>query len=488
MSEEAPKGSLLDSLFDKTAHAIDDFISGGHGGHGHGEHSFIQKWLSLHEWVEWAGGHGISRGTFLCSLFLPLPLAATALIPEFPRLLFGWIAFLFPIAGPVGFGYGFWTSWVWYVQSNFIFTRTRPVLLEVKMPQDITKSPRAMEQVFTNLWIRMSTTTPIDQYWSGGVLPYFSFEIASFGGQIHFYIWSSRDILKNVIESNMYAQYPEVEIVEVEDYSIRFHYDHNEYQAFVGDYAPEGYTVSYHSDSINAYPIKTYVDFELDKDPKEELKVEPLSSVLEVLGALNPNEQAWIQIVIRGHFSKDKWRKTVEGEVEKIRRASTKLQKIEGEPEDEDAAGFPRPTWKQSELIRSMERQLGKMPFDYGMRMLYIAPRGKMRGGEYSAIRWIWRPYGNPNYQVYIRPKHAHNDFDWPWQDFRGTREEHETHRYLDAYRRRQVFHAPWKAWWNTTSVETLATLWHPPSRTVQAPGLQRIPSSKAEPPPNLPF
>ena len=131
---------------------------------------------------------------------------------------------------------------------------------------------------------------------------------------------------------------------------------------------------------------------------------------------------------------------------------------------------------------------MSKLPFDYGMRMIYHAPRGKMRGAEYSAIRWLWRPYGNPNFQVYIRPRHAHNDFDWPWQDFRGIREEHETHRYLDAYRRRQVFHAPWKAWTNVTSTEVLATLWHPPSRTIQAPGLQRIPSSKAEPPPNLPF
>ncbi len=484
MAEEAHKGSLIDSLFEKAAHSIDNLISGGHGGHGSGhEHGFF------HEFVEdQIGGRGISRGTFLCALFLPLLVAVTLLIPEFPRLMLGWIAFVFPVAGPIAFGYGFWTSWIWYVQSNFIFTRTRPVLLEVKMPQEITKSPRAMEQVFTNLWIRMSTTTVIDQYWGGGVLPYFSFEIASFGGQVHFYIWSSRDILKNIIETNMYAQYPEVEIVEVDDYAVRFHYDHHEHQAFVGDYAPEGYGIAKHSERVNAYPIKTYVDFELDKDPKEEFKVDPLSSVLEVLSALNPNEQAWIQIVIRGHFGKG-WKEAILEEIKKIRReASLNPGKEEAGEDDEKKYGFPRPTWRETELIRSMERNMSKLPFDYGMRMVYLAPRGKLRGGEYSAIRWIWRPYGNPNFQVYIRPRHAHNDFDWPWQDFRGIREEHETHRYLDAYRRRQVFYAPWKAWWNTTSPEVLATLWHPPSSTVQAPGLQRIPSSKAEPPPNLPL
>jgi hypothetical protein len=103
-------------------------------------------------------------------------------------------------------------------------------------------------------------------------------------------------------------------------------------------------------------------------------------------------------------------------------------------------------------------------------------------------VRWIWRPYANPNWGVHLRPRNAHNDFDWPWQDYHDHRYYHEIHRYLDAYRRRQMWNPPWEDTRNTTSVEVLATMWHPPSRTVQAPGLQRIPSAKAEPPPNLPM
>ena len=47
-----------------------------------------------------------------------------------------------------------------------------------------------------------------------------------------------------------------------------------------------------------AYPIKTYVDFGLDKDPKEEFKVDPISPIVEFFGSLEKGEQVWMQIVV----------------------------------------------------------------------------------------------------------------------------------------------------------------------------------------------
>ena len=58
----------------------------------------------------------------------------------------------------------------------------------------------------------------------------------------------------------------------------------------------------------------------------------------------------------------------------------------------------------------------------------------------------------------------------------------------LDAYRRRMFFHSPWIIPTNVMTNEVLATLWHPPSRSIVVPGLQRIPATKAAPPPNLPM
>ena len=61
------------------------------------------------------------------------------------------------------------------------------------------------------------------------------------------------------------------------------------------------------------------------------------------------------------------------------------------------------------------------------------------------------------------------------------------TARFFDAYRRRCAFHTPWVVPHHVMTNEAIATIWHPPSATVMAPGLERIASTKSEPPPNLP-
>ncbi len=475
---EVEKKSTLDSVLESVSHGIESILTP----HEHDPDSFTAQYLSIHGWVERVGGWAISRGAFLIALYVPLFLVAMNLFPPYLRLTSGWLFASLPIIGPAGLILGFWYVWIWYVQSLYIFNRTNPVLMEVKMPADITKSPRAMEQVLTSMWTRSGTTTFIDKYWMGGVTPYASLELCSFGGEIHFFIWCRRSY-KNVIEAAMYSQYPEVEIVETEDYATHFQYDPSKHHCFVTDYI--------YDPRSDAYPIRTYVDFELDRDPKEEHKVEPFASVLEVLSTLNKNEQGWIQIVLKGYFGKD-WQAKVEKEVEKIRDEASQQIVINKEGKKEEKTSFPRPTDSQKEQMQAMERQLGKLIFEVGMRGIYIAPAGKMRSAEYTAFRWIWRPYNNPNILNSIRPRRAHNDFDYLWQDWGsgpdGVRYQLVTRRYFDAYRRRQWWSAPWILPTMHMSTEVLATLWHPPSRTVQPPGLQRISVSKSEAPPNLPM
>lgn len=491
MAEEAHQKSIVESIFDWLAQQIQSFIDGAAhgGGHGHETPKGIAGWFSVHAWVTYVGEKGISRGTFLIFNFLALLIAGWVLVADFPKLVLGWILVTLPITLPVSMTIGAWHVWKWYIKSYFIFARTKPILLEVKMPTEVTKSPRAMELVFTSLWFRLSTTTVIDKNWQGGSMPYYSFELVSLGGEVHFYVWLQRDYLRNVFETNMYAQYPEVEIVEVSDYAIDFHFDDDKHRAFVGDQVLESNTILRHDPRVNAYPLKTYIDFELDKDPKEEFKVEPMAQVLEVLSSLQPGEQAWVQIVIKAHPGKE-WQKLVEDEVIRLRReASVQPGKENADDHDPDKYGaFPRPTWAEQELMKSMERNLSKLAFDFGARMIFIGPKNNFNSPRATAVRWIWRPYANPHWGIQLRPRNAHNDFDWPWQDYKDHRYYHEIHRYLDAYRRRQMWNPPWEDDRNTTSVEVLATLWHPPSRTIRAPGLQRIPSAKSEPPPNLPM
>jgi len=147
----------------------------------------------------------------------------------------------------------------------------------------------------------------------------------------------------------------------------------------------------------------------------------------------------------------------------------------------------PRATWKQTQQLESMERNLGKHPFDVGARGIYISPT-KDFGKTYWGLRWIWRPYANPQYMSQLRPRRWHNPFDYPWQDWHDVRWNQQTRRCLDAYKRRAFFYPPWETPVNMMTSEALASLFHPPSSSVKTPGINRISSTKSSPPPNLPM
>ncbi len=450
--------------------------------------------FSWHTWLDWFANWGISRGGVLVVCYLGLFGSVIYTTPAFLPLMFGWLAGTLPLWAPVAGLIAFGKLWMWYVQSLYAYKKENPILLEVKMPKEIMKSPRAMELVFSNLWIRSAETTFIDRAWGGGHRPHFSFEICSFGGEVHFYIWT-RKALRNIIESNMYAQYPEVELHEVEDYAEKFEYNSSKHGAFVTEYRLEPLRDGEDGSNArqNAYPIKTYVDYELDKDPKEEFRVDPYAQVIEVLSSIKPHEQMWIQIIIRSHLDTKDWKQIVRKEVDRIRFESglvlsdTSHTFEHGYEFNKEKPPLIGAGEHHKASLASMERNLGKLPFDLGGRAIYLAPKDKMDSPNLTAMRWIWRPFANPHFMSYWRPRRYHNIFDYPWQDFRGMRDVLFTRRGIDAFRRRSYFHSPWKVPYNVQSTEVLATLWHPPSGSVKSPGLQRLPSKKTEPPPNLP-
>jgi hypothetical protein len=461
------------------------------------------KYSSLDGWINWLGDWGVSRGMFLAALFVAEYLWLLHLIPHLPLYTFNWLVGTAPIWLPIILIMGAWRIWMWYVQSLFLSGRN-PILLEMKVPREITKSPRAMEIAFSLFSISSGETTFIHRAWKGQVRPFFSFEIASFGGELHFYIWTWKNY-KSEVESAIYGQYPEVELYEVEDYATKFEFDPEKHNVFCTDWRLEAYHSGLKADSMamNAYQPKTYIDFELDKDPKEEFRVDPLATVLEFMSNIEPQEQIWVQIIIRKcgkqgilftHDQDHDWMHEVEHEVEKVRTKAAVISghTIEnvlaelGENETPARPPQPRATWKQTEQMKSMERHLGKYPFETGARGCYITT-GHMHGPTYTGTRWLWKPLGNPNYMSQLRPRRWHNPYDYPWQDVADFRWNLHARRFFDAFRRRSFFHTPWVTPTNVLTNETLATLWHPPSSTVQAPGLRRIPSTKATAPSNLP-
>ena len=195
-----------------------------------------------------------------------------------------------PVWLPAVLIYAFWTLWNTYLKLREI-KATDFILLEVKLPKEIEKSPAAMELVLSAFWQSDPSSNFIDKYWEGKYQPWFSLELVSLGGEVHFFIWTPKKN-KNVIESRIYAQYPNVEIHEVPDYTQFVRFDPSKMKLW---------GTEYEFTKPDPYPIHTYVDYGLDKDPKEFYKVDPLVSLIEYLGSVAAGDQAWHQILVRKH-------------------------------------------------------------------------------------------------------------------------------------------------------------------------------------------
>jgi hypothetical protein len=401
-----------------------------------------------------------------------------------PPLVKAWhiVVFVAPIAVPLIAFFLFLDLWIRYKQREWILSQSS-TLLEIKLPAEIFKSPAAIE-VFLNGIYEPIAGSLTDIYLKGKTRPWFSLEIISIGGQVKYYIWTFPN-WKRIIEARLYAQFPNIEIHEVADYATALHYDAETMSLSAIQTEKVKHT---------SYPIKTYVDFGLDKKGDEdEEKIDPLAPLLEYLGTLKGSEQCWYQILIRAHKKeglaetrftpKPSFDKAIKSEIQKY---------INENPVTElDPGKKPRMmdlTKVQQETIESIQRAQGKLPFDVMIRAIYTAKKEDAHPLAMAGMVHAYRPFGSPNLNG-IKP--VFSGIDYPWQDFLGMRKANYQRMILDAYRRRSAFNGPYKNWNAKPYVmntEELATLWHFPSHlTVSTPTLQRIPSKKAEAPANLP-
>ena len=167
----------------------------------------------FHEFMEGTVGNllGISRGWFLMSIFIGLLGVLWHLIPNLPLFMLAWVVGTSPIWIPVVAVSGGWKAWVWYNRSRFIASK-KPMLLEMKIPRELVRSPRAMENALTHLWLDQGETTYFHRIWMGQVRPFFSFEICSFGGDVRFFVWTWASH-RAVVEATLYAPSPPIQLL-----------------------------------------------------------------------------------------------------------------------------------------------------------------------------------------------------------------------------------------------------------------------------------
>lgn len=371
--------------------------------------------------------------------------------------------------------------WLSYKRREYIKAQGA-MLLEIRIPREMAKSPLAME-VFLATLHQTGIGTLLDVYMKGRVRPWFSLELVSIDGGVHFYIWLHPKF-RNIVESQLYAQFPNIEIHEVPDYSLGVHHDPSRWTfGWFGQFALT---------KKDAYPLKTYIDYGLDKDPKEEYKNDPIVPLLEFLGSLKKGEQVWIQILLQGHTKeglkygrinpKPDWRGEAEKEIQEIIKR--------GNPPGTEKPTTQALTQGQKDVITAIERILAKPAFDTMIRAAYIAEKDVFNPNNIGGLLGSFKQFSS-NTLNGIKPGWS-TGFDYPWQDFRGKKKFENEKKILEAYKRRSFFNIPFKNFNGQPFVlttEEIATLYHFPSSLVAAtPTLARIPSKKAEAPSNLPI
>ncbi len=363
------------------------------------------------------------------------------------------------------------------------------VMLEIRIPREMDKSPKAMAQVFGSLhMLGNSPNSWHEKYLDGQVPIWSSLEIVKTEGELRFYTRVPKKN-KHLVEVAFFSNYPDVEIVDTKDYMRNLPATTAELYAREMDL----WGTEMKLGTEDAYPIKTFSDFDT-----AEKQSDPISVFIEVLGKLTSEEVACVQIII-SPAPKD-WAKKWENVLDKLREM--KMVDV-----GEMKIPLP-PTPGKTQVVTAVEGKLTKAAFNTLIRICYLAPATSMKAGSAFArggIVGAFNQYASPKLNSFKANSETATRVDkWSWPHVNADKRlEYRKQRMLHNMRERvnppETFTARLLSSffydWNLNSkyfelsIDELATIFHPPSSVVlTAPHMQRVESKKAGPPSGLPI
>lgn len=362
------------------------------------------------------------------------------------------------------------------------------IFLAVTVPEDNEKNPKYMEQVFTGLHAIKSGPTFVDKWFKGKTQDMFSFELVSIGGSIRFLI-RTPEYFRDFVEANIYAQYPEAEIMKVDDYAqfIPKEYPDDKYDVFGAEF-----TLA----KPDPYPIKTYKYF---TDDIEKEFMDPLSNLLEVMSTMSLDEQMWVQLILEPVG--DSWKKGGEKIVDKliskkknvktpilIRGLHTAVGVIEPagtesskDKKDDMINEMQYLTPGQKEVVEAIEANVSKIGFKVKMRVMYVAKKEVFTSKRgVNPLFGAFKAFGAQNLNNMVPSKKY-----WTLRPYFAKQRVPRLQRNIvRRYKNRDAGGAnPF-----IFNVEELATVYHFPYISVKAPSLIRSEARKGMPPTDLPI
>lgn len=384
----------------------------------------------------------------------------------------------------------------WIAKKKFIF-------LAVDIPRDSEQTPKAVEQLFATLSGAQGTVSRKEKY-EGQFQLAFSFEIISIDGYVQFLI-RTPDYWRDLVESAIYAQYPDAEITEVSDYTtdlpVNFpNDDYNMWGTEVVLVAPD------------YLPIRTYTEFE-DK-VSGEFK-DPMASVIETMSKIRSGEQVWLQFIIRPAAGND-WAKKANAAAQKLAGKKGPAPKkpwyenifssiaslfilTNGESmfywtgaeanaskkdkKDDLPSHMLHLTPGERGKLEAIERKASKIIFDCKIRLIYLSPHDQYNPGRVVApVFGSLKQFSTMDLNAFKPDSRTKTKVEW---FFAKERINYRREKLMRAYKSRSGVsgHA-----YFALNIEELASLWHFPSMLISTPMLQKTESKKSEPPFSLPI
>jgi hypothetical protein len=303
---------------------------------------------------------------------------------------------------------------------------------------------------------------------------------------------------RHLVEAHLFAQYPDVEIIEVPDYvnDVPRVIPNNQWNLWGSDLK---YTKN------NAYPIKTYPNFEESVTGK---MIDPLAGLLEVMGKLGPNQKLWLQWIIRP--TKPEWA-SINGKpiLDKLKGRESKADGIferlwndiidifsnlfkalhspiefdDKDDDDDDKQPLEfRLSPVERDVLKAVEENLGKPHYYVRPRYLYIGRRENYDSGiGVSAFFGAMKQFTDENMNG-LKPNSTKTT---AYHIFIETRMRYLQHKLLRRYRDRSM---DGEGGFLVMSTEELATVFHFPDMNVLAPSLTRVEAKRGGAPSNLPI
>jgi hypothetical protein len=337
---------------------------------------------------------------------------------------------------------------------------TENILLLIEVPKDNEKKELSAEQMFASLHGILRPKSELNK--EGSIQEHISFEIVSRLNSIQFYVWTPRH-LKDFVESQIYAQYPTVQIKEgPDDYSA----------ADVAGRTIYGTELGLTKD--NVLPIKTFASFEVD----------PLAGITGVLAKLEQQgEEVWIQILARPIG--DAWQDEGKAYIERIKTGSagswgtgltgalTHLpayiitnfaQALLAPPGSKVADKKAEASTGEQTIVKAVEEKITKLGYQVKIRIAYLGPDEASAKQRLQAIVGGFKQFNTTNLNGFTNTK------------------MYNSAEFLGDYQARLFFDSGY-----TLNIEELASLYHLPHKSVETPNMVWTTAKTSEPPSNIP-